>query len=93
MLGLGAPEADQALGGGLRRDALHEIRAETTREAASAAGFATALLVRLTAADDRPILLVLEEAVLREGGHPYGPGIGQFGLAADRLVVVETRRP
>jgi protein ImuA len=93
VLGLGAPEADQALGGGLRRDALHEIRAETTREAAAAAGFATALLVRLTAADDRPILLVLEEAVLREGGHPYGPGIGQFGLAADRLVVVETRRP
>lgn len=93
VLGLGADEADRALGGGLRRDALHEIRAGTTREASAATGFATALLARIALWDGRPILLVMEEAALREGGHPYGPGLDQFGLAPPRLVVVETRRP
>ena len=93
VLALGADEVDRVLGGGLRRDALHEIRAGTTREASATTGFVTALLARLAAWDDRPILLVLEEAALREGGHPYGPGLDQFGLALPRLVIVEARRP
>src|SRR5690606_30942316 len=58
-----------------------------------ALGFATALLARLALRDDRPVLCIAEESALREGGHPHGPGLDQFGLAAARLVVVETRRP
>lgn len=93
MLPLGIPELDRALGGGLRHDALHEIRAETTREAAAASGFATTLLSLLTRHDDRPLLFVVELAAAREGGLPYGPGLDQFGLDPGRLVMVETARP
>ena len=58
----------------------------------AASGFATALLARLAGLDDRPILFVVEEEAAREGGHPYGPGLDQFGLDPARLVVVTTRR-
>ena len=93
VLPLGVTDLDRALGSGLRRNALHEIRAAETRDVSAASGFATALLARLAGRDDRPILLVLEEAAAREGGNPYGPGLGQFGLDPARLVVVRTRRP
>jgi len=93
VLSLGVADLDRALGSGLRRNALHEIRAAETRDVSTASGFATALLVRLAGLDDRPFLLVLEEAAAREGGSPYGPGLGQFGLDPGRLVVVRTRRP
>lgn len=93
VLPLGVAEADRLLMGGLRRNGLHEIRAEETREVSAASGFATAILARLAGCDDRPILLVLEEEAAREGGRPYGPGLGQFGLDPARLVVVATRRP
>ena len=92
-LSFGVPPLDRLLGGGLRRDALHEVRAATTRDTAAATGFATAVLARLTAGDGRPVLWVMEETAIREGGLPHGPGLDRFGLAADRLVVVITRRP
>jgi protein ImuA len=93
VLPLGLAELDRALGGGLRRNALHEIRAAETREAPAASGFATALLARLAGLDDRPALFVIEEEAAREGGEPYGPGLGQLGLDPGRLVIVATRRP
>jgi len=93
VLPLGVSEVDAVLGGGLRADALHEIRSATTREAAAASGFATAILSRLCRRDDRPVLFVVEAAAAREGGAPYGPGLDQFGLDPARLVVVETARP
>lgn len=93
VLPLGVAEVDRVLSGGLRRNALHEIRAGETREASAANGFAIALLARLAGLDDRPILYVIEEAAAREGGEPYGPGLGQFGLDPARLIVVATRRP
>lgn len=93
LLPLGLDGVDGMLGGGLRRDALHEIRAGTTREGTAASGFAIALLALLAARDDRPFLFVLEEAAAREGGHPYGPGLVRLGLDPRRLVLVVTRRP
>jgi len=92
-LPFGIPPLDRLLGGGLRRNALHEVRAGTTRDAAAATGFAAALLARLMAGNGRPVLWVMEEATVREGGLPHGPGLDRFGLAVDRLVVVVTRRP
>jgi len=93
LLPLGIVDVDRLLSGGLRRNALHEIRAAETRDASAASGFATALLARLAGLDDRPILLVIEEEAAREGGLPYGPGLDQLGLDPSRLVVVATRRP
>src|SRR3954454_16083855 len=40
---------DRMLAGGLRRNALHEIRGETSIDASAATGFATAILARLAA--------------------------------------------
>jgi protein ImuA len=93
LLSFGIPPLDRLLGGGLRRNALHEVRAGTTRDAAAATGFAAAVLARLTAGDGRPVLWVMEETAVREGGLPHGPGLDRFGLATGRLVVVITRRP
>lgn len=93
VLPLGLPELDATLGGGLLRAALHEIRAETTREAGAQTGFAVALLARLAASDARPVLWVEEETALTEGGHPYGPGLAAFGLDPGRLILVTARKP
>ena len=93
VLPFGVPELDRLLAGGLRRNALHEVRSETTRAAGAATGFSLAILARLAAADDRPILWVVEASVGREAGLPYGPGLDRLGLPASRIVVVRVRRP
>ena len=86
------PDLDGRLGGGLRRDALHEVRSETTRDWGSATGFAGAILTRLVAATNRPVLWVVEENAIREGGALHGTGLAQFGFDPARLFVVATRR-
>jgi protein ImuA len=93
LLSFAVGPLDETLSGGLRRDALHEIRSETTRDSAAAAGFAIALLARLAERDPRPFLLVGEAGALDEAGHPYGPGLDRFGLDPGKLVVVRSRRP
>ena len=82
----GAAAIDAALPwGGLPRAALHEVVAAAPGEAA-AAGFCAALLARL--AEGRgPALWCLAR------GDLHGPGLGAFGLAPDRLIVVRARRP
>jgi protein ImuA len=84
---------DARLAGGLRRNALHEIRATTTGDSPAATGFAAAILARLAAVDDRPVLVILEAAARREAGFLYGPGLDCFGLDSKRLVVATPRRP
>lgn len=93
LLPFGIRQLDSLLSGGLRRDALHEIRSQTTRDSIAATGFAIALLARLAEADNRPILLVIEAGALNEAGHPYGPGLDRFGLDSRQLFIVRTRRP
>ena len=93
VLDFGIPPLDERIGGGLKRNGLHEIRAGETRDAAAATGFATALLARLAVTDSRPILWVMETAAGREAGLPYGTGLDRFGLDSRRLVVVHVRRP
>ena len=92
-LSFAIPRLDRMLAGGFRRDALHEVRSATTRDVASATGFAAALLARLSTSDDRPLLWVTETDAAREGGQPYGIGIGRFGLDPRRLVVVRVKKP
>ena len=93
VLPFGIAPLDRWLAGGLRRNALHEIRGETICDAAAATGFATAILARLLAESRRPILWVMEAAVSREAGLPYGAGLDGFGLDARKLIIVRVRRP
>jgi protein ImuA len=92
VLPFGIAPLDRLLAGGLRRNALHEIRA-TGRDAPAATGFAAAILARLLRDDDRPVLWVTEAAAAREAGLPYGAGLDRFGLDSKKLIVVRVRRP
>ncbi len=93
LLPLAISPLDRMLAGGLRRDALHEVRSDTTRAAAVATGFAAALLARLAARDRRPVLWVAEASALREGGLPYGAGLDRFGTDSSRLILVRVAKP
>ncbi len=92
-LPLAIPPLDRMLAGGLRRNALHEVRSETTRAAAAATGFAAALIARLAALDRRPVLWVAEAGALSEAGLPYGAGLDRFGTDSSRLILVRVNKP
>jgi protein ImuA len=93
LLPFGVARLDRQLAGGLRRDALHEIRGGTAPESVAAFGFAAAILSRLGKTDSRPILIIADGNALHETGHPYAPGLEAYGLDPRRLVVVRTRKP
>ena len=96
---LGLPEIDAALPwGGLPRGALHEIvgvgpgvsgpgiASRGIANWGAAEGFAAALLARFIAGRG-PALWCLAR------GDLFGPGLGAFGLAPDRLIVARARNP
>jgi len=93
LLPFAIPDLDARLGGGLRRAALHELRAAESRNAAALTGFAAAILARLAAHDSRPVIWIVEKAAGGENGFPYGNGLSTFGLDPQRLVVVRVSRP
>ena len=74
-LSLGGP-LDDALGGGLARDALHEAFPAEKGNAAAVLGFALAL----AAGTRKPVLWVRQDMSALEGGDLYGPGCAAFGL-------------
>lgn len=83
----GAADFDEALGGGLARGALHEIHAESPADTAAASGFAAALALR--AAHDAPLAWVRQDAVDGETGRLHAPGLVEFGLHPDRLILIQ----
>jgi protein ImuA len=85
------PKIDRLLAGGLRRNALHELRCAESRNTATATGFAAALLSRLMAQDDRPILWIVETPAAHEAGFIYGHGLGRFGVDPRRLIIVRLK--
>jgi len=87
---LGYDPVDQALKGGLRRGALHEIFAGAGHEAA-AAGFAAGLVARLSG--KKPVFWIGQEVALREYGGFYPPGFFEFGLDPSRLIFLSAVRP
>jgi protein ImuA len=93
LLPFAIPKLDAMLGGGLRRAALHELRATESRDAAALTGFAAAILARLAARDARPLIWIVEKSAGSETGFPYGNGLHAFGLDPKRLVVVRVSRP
>lgn len=92
VLPFGVPGLDAMLRGGLRRNALHELRGEASRNGA-ATGFALALAARLARRDDRPVLWIAEGPAAREAGDLYAPGLAAFGLAPERLILVRVGKP
>lgn len=93
VLPFAIPRLDRLLAGGLRRAALHEMRCDESRDASAMTGFAVAVLARLCAKDDRPVLWIVEAAAASEAGFPYGAGLARFGLDAHRLIVVRIAKP
>jgi protein ImuA len=74
---------DQALRGGLRRGALHEVFACAGHEAA-ATGFVVGLAARL--AEEKQILWIGEKFVWQEHGMPYPKGVFEFGLNPSQIM-------
>jgi len=90
-LALGVPAIDAALGGGLPGAALHELSA-TPLHLGAAAGFALAL-ASLAQERTRETLWIATDFGNLETGTLYGPGLDQFGLATERLLIARVARP
>ena len=90
-LALGVPAIDAALGGGLPGAALHELSA-TPLHLCAAAGFALAL-ASLAQERTRETLWIATDFGNLETGTLYGPGLDQFGLATERLLIARVARP
>jgi len=90
-LALGVPAIDAALGGGLPDAALHEVSA-TPLHLGAAAGF-TLALASLTQERARETLWIATDFGSLETGALYGPGLDQFGLPAERLLIARVARP
>ncbi len=82
---LGVAAIDDALGGGLKLGALHEVYAAAGHEAA-ATGFTLSLALR--AAAGRPILWVRQDMLEVETGRIHAPGLVEMGLLPSRVVLV-----
>ncbi|MEN6543394.1 damage-inducible mutagenesis protein [Parvibaculum sp.] len=93
VMPLGAP-FDQALpGGGLRRNALHEVATVNYRDMGAGVGFVAALAAQFASAQPSAPLLWCEggRGSLDMGGL-YGPGLAAFGLDPARLVLISPAR-
>jgi protein ImuA len=74
--------------GGLAAGALHEIVPQNEAAIATAFGFMTAILGRLSCT--YPIIVVMPRYTRRQYGRLYGRGLNGLGLNPARLIVVET---
>ncbi len=97
-LKLGAARLDAALGGGLPLAALHDIRADESRDGGAAAGFVLALAAqlaksaRLTSTEDTQTIVWISEADLRrQTGRLHAPGLAALGLDPARVMEVTAR--
>jgi protein ImuA len=88
----GVRAVDAALGGGLQGATLHEVSAAAPVHLGAAAGFALALAA-LAREPHKQTLWIATDFGNLETGALYGPGLDQFGLSTDRLLVVHVARP
>jgi protein ImuA len=89
-LGIGA--VDAALSGGLQGATLHEVSAAAPIHLGAAAGF-TLALAALANEPHKQALWIATDFGNLETGALYGPGLDQFGLSTDRLLVAHVARP
>ena len=83
---LGHAECDVALGGGLKRGAVHEVFAQAGRQSAAATGFVASLASRVVAR--RPLVWVRQDFSDLETGALSMSGLVEFGLDPRYLVAV-----
>jgi protein ImuA len=88
---LGVAAVDAALGGGLACGTLHELSAAPLH-LGSAAGFALALGA-LSRERAKETLWIATDFLGLETGSLYGPGLDQFGLSVERLLIARVARP
>lgn len=79
----GLPLLDAALGGGFSAGAIHEFLAPT----AGGAAFSLALRAARSAAERRPVILLIDS-----DGDFYPPAAAQLGIDLDRLMIARPRR-
>lgn len=84
----GLAELDAHLGGGLRREAVHEVFAADTGQSQAADGFALGLALR---SQPKSLVWVMQTKAFSEAGVPYGPGVEDWGLETQSLVLVTVR--
>jgi protein ImuA len=89
---LGVAAIDTALGGGLAGAALHEVSATLPLHFGAAAGFALALAALIREPQKQTLWIATDFSCL-EAGVLYGPGLDQFGLPTERLLVARVARP
>jgi protein ImuA len=87
---LGLDQVDAALGGGLPRGCLHEVFAHEVGDAGASAGFALALALR-AAGEGRHIVWVRHAFAVLEQGDLYAPGLAQFGIDPDRVLLISAK--
>jgi protein ImuA len=92
-LATGHDTLDRALGGGLARGRLHEVFAPDGGDAASAAGFAAMLALRLQEDTQAPLLWLRGANSARQGGGLYAPGLIELGADPARLLLAEAPDP
>jgi protein ImuA len=98
VLPLGVSEVDAALGGGLARDALHEIAAASEAHLPAAAGFVTGVAKQLSCpalcrasasfGARKVTVWLAEDMGAAESGGLYGPGVDGCGIPPERLLTV-----
>lgn len=82
---LGEPRLDEALGGGLRADGLHEFHACAPIDLASTIGFALLVARLRRERDGRPLIWARQDDAT---GLPYGPGLVELGIDPDAVTLL-----
>jgi len=92
-LPIGIAAVDEALEGGLRRDALTEVRSQGLRDAGAATGFALALAACLREGEEAaPLLWIGDTVAGLEAGLPYGVGLKGFGVDPKGFLLAAPRK-
>ncbi len=86
---LGIDRVDTHLDPGPCLFSLHEIHAETAADAVAANAFALGLASRATR--ERPLVWVVQNLASQEAGALHGPGLHEWGLRPESVLVVRVR--
>lgn len=86
-LPMGVPPLDQALGGGLWRQGVHEIATLRPDAIGAASAFALGLMCQAQR-EGHCALWIQQDFAAQEGGEPYAPALALYGLDVERLLIL-----